>query len=184
MTTTAPERNQLEITISQALASHKERIQLEQVQIQSLTQLLKTRQNSNLDNHCNSAIDRLIQLLDVHEKSNGQVYNTLAAFKDAKNIQNLTINKGELAIYLNVELEELARRLGIAGGNDPKKGAAKLLTAAHSKLAWAKLMATHPDPDGYQWQYPSFKFGLYHQHKRKVTGIKMTAPLRDGSTLN
>jgi hypothetical protein len=182
MTTTTPELNQLEITINQALASHKERIQLQQEQIQSLTQLLNTRRNSSLDNHCTSAINRLVELLDRHEQSNGQVYNLLTSLKDAKSLQNLTIDsKGEMVTYLNLELNELAQRLGI-----PKT--AKLLTAAHNKVAWLKLMSTYPDRDGYQWQFPTVTskggFGFYHKNSLHAIGIKAIEISPGKSTLN
>lgn len=166
MTTTTQELNQVEITINQTLASHRERIQLQQEQIHSLTQLLNTRRNSSLDAHCLNAVNRLIELLDRHEQSNGQVYNILTSLKDAKSLQNLTLDgKGEMVTDLNLGLEELAQRLGIAKS-------VKLLNAAHNKLAWLKLMLTYPDPDGYQWQFPGLKRGLYHNKKIQAIGIK------------
>jgi hypothetical protein len=182
MTTTTPELNQLEITINQTLASHKERIQLQQAQIQSLTQLLNTRRNSSLDKHCISAMNRLVELLDRHEQSNGQVYNILTSLKDAKSLQHLTLdNNGEMVTYLNLELDELARRLGISR-------AAKLLTAAHNKVAWLKLMTTYPDPDGYKWQFPTTKskggFGFYHKNSVHAIGVKAIDISAGNSTLN
>jgi hypothetical protein len=182
MTTTTPELNQLEITINQTLASHKERIQLQQAQIQSLTQLLNTRRNSSLDKHCISAMNRLVELLDRHEQSNGQVYNILTSLKDAKSLQHLTLdNNGEMVTYLNLELDELARRLGISR-------AAKLLTAAHNKVAWLKLMTTYPDPDGYKWQFPTTKskggFGFYHKNSVHAIGVKAIDVSAGNSTLN
>jgi hypothetical protein len=182
MTTTTPQLNQLEITINQALASHKERIQLQQEQIQSLTQLLNTRRNSNLDTHCMGAMNRLVELLDRQEQSNGQVYNILTSLKDAKSLQNVTVDgKGEMVTYLNLELDELAQRLGV-----PKT--AKLLTAAHNKVAWLKLMSTYPDPDGYQWQFPTTKskggFGFYHKNSVHAIGVKAIDMSAGKSTLN
>lgn len=166
MTTTTLELNQLEITINQTLATHRERIQLQQEQIHSLTQLLNTRRNSSLDTHCVNAVNRLVELLDRHEQSNGQVYNILTSLNDAKTLQSLTLDgKGEMVTYLNLELDELAQRLGI-----PRS--AKLLTAAHNKVSWLKLMATYPDADGYQWQFPGLKRGLYHNKKMQAIGIK------------
>jgi hypothetical protein len=178
MTTTTPELNQLEITINQTLASHRERIQLQQEQIHSLTQLLNTRRNTNLDTHCVSAMNRLVELLDRHEQSNGQVYNILASLKDVKSLQNLTLDgKGEMVTYLNLELDELAQRLGIAKS-------VKLLTAAHNKVAWLKLMISYPDPDGYQWQFPGLKRGLYHNKKMQAIGIKVINLSPDKLPLN
>ncbi len=182
MATTNPELNQLEITINQTLASHKERIQLQQTQIQSLIQLLNTRRNSSLDSHCISAMNRLVELLDRHEQSNGQVCNILTALKDAKSLQNLTLDsKGEMVTYLNLELDELAQRLGI-----PRS--AKLLTAAHNKLDWLKIMSTYPDPDGYKWQFPTTKskggFGFYHKNRVHVIGVKAIDVTAGNSTLN
>ena len=178
MTTTTQELNQLEITISQTLASHRERIQLQQEQIHSLTQLLNTRRNSNLDNHCVSAMNRLVELLVRHQQSNGQVYNILTSLKDAKSLQNVTLDgKGEMVTHLNLELDKLAQRLGM-----PR--AAKLLNAAHSKFAWARLMVDYPDPDGYKWQFPGFKRGLYHQHHHQAIGVKAIDISAGKSTLN
>jgi hypothetical protein len=182
MTTTTLELNQLEITINQTLATHRERIQLQQEQIHSLTQLLNTRRNSSLDTHCVNAVNRLVELLDRHEQSNGQVYNILTSLKDAKSVQNLTVDgKGEMVTYLDLELNELAQRLGV-----PKT--AKLLTAAHNKVDWLKLMSTYPDPDGYQWQFPTNKskggFGLYHKNTLKAIGVKAIDMSAEKPTLN
>jgi hypothetical protein len=182
MTTTTQELNQLEITIKQALVSHRERIQVQQEQIQSLTQLLNTRRNSNLDTHCMGAMNRLVELLDRQEQSNGQVYNILTSLKDAKSLQNVTVDgKGEMVTYLNLELNELAQRLGV-----PK--AAKLLTAAHNKVDWLKLMSTYADPDGYKWQFPTTKskrgFGFYHNNSLHSIGIKAIDMSAGKSTLN
>jgi hypothetical protein len=182
MTTTTPELNQLEITINQTLATHRERIQLQQEQIHSLTQLLNTRRNSSLDNHCTSAMNRLVELLDRQEQSNGQVYNILTSLKDAKSLQNVTIDgKGEMVTYLDLELNELAQRLGV-----PK--AAKLLTAARNKVAWLKLISTYADPDGYQWQFPTTKskggFGFYHKNSLHAIGVKAIEIGAGKSTLN
>ncbi len=164
--------------MNQALTSHRERIQLQQEQIQSLTQLLNTRRNSNLDNHCTVAIDRLIELLDRHQQSHGQVYNLISSIKEAKNIQNLTLDgAGEIVTYLNLELDVLAQRLGIAKS-------VKLLTAAHNKVAWLKLMISYPDPDGYQWQFPGLKRGLYHNKKMQAIGIKAVNLSPDKLPLN
>ena len=178
MITTTQELNQLEITISKTLASHRERIQLQQEQIHSLTQLLNTRRNSSLDDHCVSAMNRLVELLDRHEQSNGQVYNILTSLKDAESFQNVTLDgRGEMVTQLNLELDKLAQRLGIPHS-------AKLLNAAHSKFAWARLMVNYPDPDGYKWQFPGFKRGLYHQHHRLAVGVKAIDISAGKSTLN
>jgi hypothetical protein len=182
MTTMTPELNQVEITINQTLASHRERIQLQQEQIHSLTQLLHTRRNASLDTHCVNAVNRLVELLDRHEQSNGQVYNILTSLKDAKSLQNVTVDgKGEMVTYLNLELNELARRLGVPN-------AAKLLTAAHNKVDWLKLMSTYPDPDGYKWQFPTTKskggFGFYHKNSVQAIGIKAIEMSTEKSTLN
>jgi hypothetical protein len=178
MTTMNPELNQLEITINQTLASHRERIQLQQEQIHSLTQLLNTRRNSSLDTHCVNAVNRLVELLDRHEQSNGQVYNILTSLKDAKSLQNVVLDgKGEMVTHLSLELDELAKRLKITEST-------KLLNAAHSKFAWAKLMVKYPDPDGYKWQFPGFKRGLYHQHHRQAIGVKAIDLSAGKSTLN
>jgi hypothetical protein len=178
MTTISPELNQLEIRMNQALTSHRERIQLQQEQIQSLTQLLNTRRQANLDTHCTVAIERLVELLDRHEQSNRQVYNLITSIKEAKNIQNLTLDgAGEIVSYLNLELDELAQRLGITKP-------IKLLTAAHNKVAWLKLMITYPDPDGYQWQFPGLKRGLYHNKKIQAIGIKAVNLSPDKLPLN
>ncbi len=147
-----------------------------------MTQLLNTRRNSSLDTHCTSAMNRLVELLDRHEQSNGQVYNVLTSLKDAKSLQNVTLDgKGEMVTYLNLELDELAKRLGV-----PK--AAKLLTAAHNKVTWLKLMATYPDPDGYKWQFPKIEskggFGFYHKNSVQAIGVKAIDVSAEKSTLN
>jgi hypothetical protein len=177
MTTIGKEINQLELAISKALTSHGEKLELQQEQIKCLTQLLNVRPIETLDSHCLSAISRLTDILDRHQQSNQQVYNILTSLKEAKNAQNLTLNHhGEISIYLKLELPELAQRLKI--------DRATKLSAANSPTAWSKLMDTHPDPEGYLWQFPEFKRGFYNKTHLQVTGIKAIEFAGDSSSQN
>jgi hypothetical protein len=61
----------------------------------------------------------------------------------------------------------------------------KLSSASHAVKQWSKMITAHPDPDGYQWQFPSSKrgFGLYHQTRLQIVGTKAVS-LATGSPLN
>lgn len=168
MTTISQELDRLEQSIQKTLCSHQELLQLQQQQLECLTQLLNSRRAASLDAHCVSAIDRLTELLDRHQQANYQVYSVLSALKQAKDASALTIDpQGEIATYLKLTLGELTQRLKI----DPPT---KLSTAAYNASAWSNLMAKSPDPEGYQWQFPALKrgFGFYHQTHLQVTGTK------------
>ena len=168
---------QLAQSVHQTLANHQQQLQLEQDQIKCLTQLLNSCSNSGLDLHCVSAIARLTELLDRHQQSATQVYNVLNTLTQSKDAQYLTLDsQGEIATCLKLELVELATRLGIAASNN-------LLTAANKAQAWSKLMSTYPDPDGYQWQFPSSKRGFFHKTHLHAVGTK-TVTLVTGSSLN
>jgi hypothetical protein len=168
MTTISQELDRLEQSIKQTLSSHQELLQLQQKQVECLTQLLNSRRDAALDSHCTSAIDRLTELLDRHQQANYQVYNVLNSLKQAKDAQTLTLDKsGEIATCLKLELPELAARLKIEQPN-------KLLAAANSPVSWAKLMKAHVDAEGYQWQFPARKhrLGFYHKAKLQAIGTK------------
>lgn len=180
MTTLNQEFDRLAQSVNQTLSIHHQQLQLQQEQIKSLTQLLHScRNSSNLDAHCLSAIERLTTLLDRHQQENERIFGVLnSTLTQAKDAQNLTINdRGEMATTLKLELAELAQRLGI--------DRIKLSSASHTVKQWSKIMTTHPDPDGYQWQFPSPKrgFGLYHQTRLQIVGAK-TVSLLAGSPLN
>jgi uncharacterized coiled-coil protein SlyX len=177
MTTLNQEFDLLAQSVNQTLTAHHQQLQLQQQQIKSLTQLLNSCRNSTVDSHCISAIERLIEILDRHQQSATQVYSVLNALTQAKDARNLTIDpQGEIATYLKLELGELAQRVGITQ-------LTKLSTAANSAIAWAKLMTEYPDPDDYQWQFPSFKRGFYHKTHLEVIGTK-TVKLASTSSLN
>jgi hypothetical protein len=166
MTTITQEFERLAQSVNQTLTTQHQQLQLQQAQMKSLSQLLNASMNSSLDRHCISAIERLSELLDRHQQTNTQVYNVLSTLTQAKDAQNLTINsQGEIATCLILELGELAQRLKIDQFT-------KLSTAAHNVSDWTKLMTTHPDPDGYQWQCPKSKRGFYHNTHLQVTGTK------------
>lgn len=168
MTTISQELDRLEQSIGQTLSSHQELLQLQQKQVECLTQLLNSRRDAALDSHCTSAIDRLTALLDRHQQANYQVYNVLSALKQAKDTQSLTLDdRGELATCLTLELAELAQRLKIEQPND-------LFAAANSPVRWAKLMNAHTDTEGYQWQFPAAKhrLGFYRKTKLQAIGTK------------
>ena len=167
MTTTInQEFDRLAQSVNQTLTTQHQQLQVQQEQMKCLTQLLTASANSNLDQHCISAIDRLTALLDRHQQTNAQVYNVLSTLTQAKDAQDLTIDsQGEIATYLTLELGELAQRLGINKSN-------KLSAAAHHAADWSKLMSTHPDPDGYQWQLPKSKRGFYHNTRLPIIGTK------------
>ena len=166
MTTITQEINQLEQKIAQTLTNHRQQLTKEQDQINCLIQLLKSSKNNHLDAHCVKSIDRLIDLLNSTGQSNDRIYNALNSLTQAKDAQNLTIDAhGKIATILKLELGELATRLKV----DPS---VKLSAATNNPVAWAKVMKTYPDPDGYQWEYPGFKFGFYHNTHRQVTGTK------------
>lgn len=166
MTNITQEFERLAQSVNQTLTTQHQQLQLQQSQMKSLSQLLNASLNSSLDPHCISAIKRLSELLDRHQQTNTQVYNVLCTLTQAKDAQNLTIDsQGEIATCLVLELGELAQRLGIDQFT-------KLSTAAHNLNDWAKLMTTHPDPDGYQWQCPKSKRGFYHNSHLQVAGTK------------
>ncbi len=177
MTTLNQEFERLAQSVNQTLITHQHQLEIEQTQIQCLTQLLNSCANSGLDTHCVSAIDRLTELLDRHQQSATQVYNVLNTLTQSKDAQYLTIDdRGEIATYLKLELGELAPRLGMAAN-------VNLLTAANSVTAWSKLMKVYPDPDGYQWQFPTAKRGFFHKTHLHAIGTK-TVKLVTSSPLN
>ncbi len=177
MTTINQEFDLLAQAVNQTLNTHHQQLQLEQAQIKCLTQILNSCSNSGLDEHCVTEIDRLTELLDRHQDSATQVQSMLNTLRQSKDAQYLTIDsQGEIATYLKLELGELAQRLGIDSPNI-------LLTAANHVNAWSKLMISHPDADGYQWQFPSFKRGFYHKTHQEVIGTK-TVKLVANSSLN
>jgi hypothetical protein len=178
MTTTIDQEfDRLSQSVNQTLTSHQQQLQLEREQIKCLTQLLSSCVNFSLDEHCLSAIKRLTELLERHQQSATQVCDVLNTLTQAKDARNLTIDdQGEIATTLTLELGELAQRLGI---NPPTR----LSKAAHNQAAWSKLMSSHPDPDGYQWQAPNFKRGFHHNPHLKVIGTK-AVKLAPTSSLN
>jgi hypothetical protein len=178
MTTTInQEFDRLAQSVNQTLTTHQQQIQLEREQIKCLTQLLSSCVNFSLDEHCLSAIKRLTELLEQQQQSSTQVFNILTTLTQAKDAQNLTIDqRGEIATGLKLELGELAQRLKIDNFT-------KLSTATHSLASWSRLMVAYPDPDGYQWQFPSSKRGFYHNPRLQVVGTK-TVNLAANSSLN
>jgi hypothetical protein len=177
MTTINQELDRLAQSVNQTLTTHHQQLQIQQEQIKSLTQLLNSCRNSSVDSHCISAIERLIEILDRHQQSASEVYRVLNALTQAKDARNLTIDEqGEIATYLKLELGELAQRLGI-------DRLTKLSTAAHNATTWSNLMGEYPDPEDYQWQFPSFKRGFYHKTHQEVVGTK-TVKLAQSSSLN
>jgi hypothetical protein len=179
MTTINQELDRLEQSIGKTLSSHQELLQLQQKQVECLTQLLNSRRDAALDSHCTSAIERLTALLEQHQQANYQVYNVLSTLKQAKDTQALTLNeRGEIATCLKLELSELAQRLKIDQPN-------KLFAAANSPVSWAKLMQAHVDAEGYQWQLPAAKhrLGFYHKTKLQAIGTKVVT-LESGNSAN
>jgi hypothetical protein len=177
MATINQEFDRLAQSVNQTLNIHQQQLQLQQQQVQSLTQLLNACRHASLDNHCLSAIERLTELLARQEQTNTQVYNILNTLTQARDAQDLTIDpQGEIATCLKLELSALAQRLGI-------DRLTKLSKATHSLTDWSKLMLAHPDSEGYQWQFPSFKRGFYHQHNLQIVGTK-TVKLAPSSSLN
>ncbi len=168
MTTISQEIDRLEHSLKQTLTSHHDLLQLQQKQVECLTQLLNSRRDAELDSHCAIAISRLTELLDRHQQANYQVYNVLNALKQAKDTQTLTLDsQGEIATCMKLELGELAKRLKIEQPN-------KLLAAANNPISWSKLMTAHTDAEGYQWQFPSAKrrLGFYHKANLQAIGTK------------
>jgi hypothetical protein len=177
MATIHQEFDRLAQSVNETLTNHHQELQLEREQIKCLTQLLSSAKNFNLDQHCIGAIDRLTGLLDRHQQATDRVYNVLSTLTQAKDSKNLTIDsQGEIATCLKLELGALAQRLGI----DPFT---KLSKATHRSADWSKLMTAHPDPEGYQWQFPGFKGGLYHKTNLQIVGTK-TVKLAPNSSLN
>lgn len=180
MATLNQEFDRLAQSVNQTLSIHQQQLQLQQEQIKSLTQLLdSSRTSSNLDAHCLSAIERLTTLLDRHHQENERVCGVLdRTLTQAKDAQELTIDaSGEASTVLKLELAELAQRLDV--------DLLQLSNACHSAKQWSKTIAAHPDPDGYQWQFPVSKrgFGLYHQTRRQIVGTKPVS-LATGSSDN
>jgi hypothetical protein len=177
MTTITQEFDRLAQSVNETLTNHSRQLQLQQQQIESLTQLLNSCRDKNLDTHCLSAIDRLTTLLDSQSQSIDRIDEVLNTLTQAKDAQSLTIDdRGELATSMQLELSQLAQRLKLDRVNSLSK-------AAHSITTWSKLMSSHPDPDGYQWQFPGFKRGFYHKNNLQIIGTKATK-LESGSTFN
>jgi hypothetical protein len=177
MATINQEFDRLAQSVNETLTTHHQELQLEREQIKCLTQLLSSAVNFSLDAHCLSAIERLTELLNRHQQATERVYTVLSTLTQAKDARDLTIDsQGEIATYLKLELGALGQRLGI-------DRLTKLTKAAHNKGDWSKLMTAHPDPDGYQWQFPGFKGGFYHKIHLQIVGTK-TAKLVPNSSLN
>ena len=164
-------------SVNQTLTTHQQQLQLEREQIKCLTQLLSSCENFSVDEHCLGAVKRLTELLDRHQKSADRVYDVLNTLTQAKDAQALTLDsQGEIATSMKLQLGELAKRLGIAR-------LSKLSSATHHQTEWSKLMSAHSDPEGYQWQFPGFKRGFFHQTHLQIVGTK-TVNLVTGSSLN
>ncbi len=167
MTTINQEFDRLAQSVNETLTTHHQQLQLEREQIKCLTQLLSSSASFSLDDHCINAIERLTELLEQHQQAADRVYNVLNTLTQAKDAQDLTIDsQGEIATYLKLDLGKLAQRLGI----DPFK----LSKAAHHKTEWSQLTTAHPDPEGYQWQFPRTKGGFYHNTNQQIIGTKAT----------
>jgi hypothetical protein len=176
MTIIDREFDRLAQSVHQTLTTHQHQLQQQQEQIKSLTQLLNSCRNTTVEPHSLSAIDRLTELLDLHQQGNDRVCSILTTLTQAKDAPILTIDsQGEVATTLKLELAQLAQRLGI--------DSLKLSKAAHRVSEWSKLMAAHLDADGYQWQFPGFKRGFYHNLHLQIIGTKSVV-LAAGSSLN
>jgi hypothetical protein len=171
------EFDRLTQSVSQTLVIHQQQLELEREQIKCLTQLLSSCVNFRPDENCLMAIKRLTELLESHQQSATQVVDVLQTLTQAKDTLSLTIDsRGEIATCLKLELGELAQRLKIDKFT-------QLSTAAHHLTDWARLMTAHPDPDGYQWQFPLSKPGFYHNARLQIIGTK-TVSLESGSASN
>lgn len=160
------EFDRLAQSVNQTLTTHQHQIELEREQIKCLTQLLSSCVNFHPDPECLTAIKRLTELLDRHQQSATQVANVLNTLTQAKDARNLTINsQGEIATCLKLTLGELSQRLKIAKFTT-------LSDAVHHAPDWQKLMLAHPDPEGYQWQFPRAKRGFYHNTRLEIIGTK------------
>jgi hypothetical protein len=165
-TITDREFDRLAQSVNQTLTTHQQQIELEREQIKCLTQLLSSCVNFHPDPECLTAIKRLTELLDRHQQSATQVANVLNTLTQAKDARNLTIDsQGEIATCLKLTLGELAQRLKIAKFTT-------LSDAVHHAPDWQKLMLAHPDPEGYQWQFPRAKRGFYHNTRLEIVGTK------------
>lgn len=165
-TITDREFDRLAQSVNQTLTTHHRQLELEREQIKCLTQLLSSCTNFQPDPECLTAIKRLTELLDRHQQSATQVVNVLNTLTQAKDARSLTIDsQGEIATWIKLGLGELAQRLQIAEFMT-------LSAAAHHAPDWVKLMAKHPDPDGYQWQFPLAKRGFYHNPRLQIIGTK------------
>ncbi len=168
---------QITRSVDRTLTEHQHHLQLEREQINCLMQLLNSRKDLSLDTHCLGAIERLTTSLDRHQQAADRVYDAIAMLAQAKDAKLLTIDdRGEIATSVKLELSQLAQRLGIAQIN-------KFSAATHSVTDWSKLMRLHPDPEGYQWQFPGFKRGFYHKTNLQIVGTK-PVDLATGSQLN
>jgi hypothetical protein len=163
-------RQQLSQSVNQALIKHQQELQLEREQIKCLTQLLSSCINFSPDEHCLLAIKRLTELLERHQQASDRVCTVLNTLTQSKDAQDLTVNdQGEVVTCLRLDLTELTQRLKI----DPAKQAKNLAAAIRNPVAWSTLMNAHPDPDGYQWQFPRSKRGFYDRRNLKIVGTKM-----------
>lgn len=187
MTTIAPERNQSAQSIAQSLSNHRERLTTQQQRIESLTTLFNVPRNNHTNPECLNAIARLIDALDREHQVSDRVYDALSLLAcspatvpaQAKDAPPLTLTpQDNLATYLQLGLNDLAARLKIGS-------ATKLYAAAHSNQDWSKLMSAHPDPEGYQWQFPKQKSGMAFYHKPKLQAIGMkVVEIKDNNSSN
>ncbi|WP_310484833.1 hypothetical protein [Chamaesiphon sp. VAR_48_metabat_403] len=164
-------------SVDRALTEHQQQLQIEREQINCLMQLLNSRKNLSLDAHCLGAIERLTTSLDRHQQSTDRVSDAIEMLAQAKDAKLLTVDdRGEIATAVKLELSQLAQRLGI-------ERITKLSAATHNVTEWSKLMQLHPDPEGYQWQFPRSKRGFYHKTNLRIVGTK-PVDLATGSSLN
>lgn len=168
---------QITRSVSKTLTEHQQQLQIEREQIKCLMQLLNSRTNLSLDAHCQSAIERLTISLNLHQQATDRVFDAIDTLVQAKDATLLTVDdRGEIATFVKLELSQLAQRLGI-------ERITKLSAATHNVTEWSKLMRLHPDPEGYQWQFPRSKRGFYHKTNLQIVGTK-PVDLATGSPSN
>lgn len=179
MTTTIPNRDPLERSIVQSLSHHRDILTSQQQRIESLATALAARQNGSVDAEDLNAMVRLIDVIERQHQVNDRVYDVLTSLTQAKEAQPLTVANDKLVNYRQLGLSELAQRLKI-------EPATRLAAATNHLNAWSKLMAAHPDPEGYRWEFPKSKRGLtfYHRTKVQVFGTKIADVVANQNTSN
>ncbi len=179
MTTLVSNREQIERSIVQSLSHHRDILTSQQQRVESLAKSLAASQDGSVAAEDLNAMVRLIDAIEHQHQVNDRIYDVLTSLTQAKEAQPLTVANDKLVNYLQLGLSELAQRLKI-------EPVTRLAAATNHLKSWSRLMAAHPDPEGYQWEFPKSKRGLgfYHRTKVQVFGTKIADVVANQNTSN